>query len=54
MPAYVIFQDRTLVEIAAEQPETLDQLGTIPGVGNTKLERYGKDVLRVLREHAAA
>ncbi|RKK05307.1 DNA helicase RecQ [Pseudoroseomonas wenyumeiae] len=54
VPAYVIFQDRTLVEIAAEQPETLDQLGTIPGVGNTKLERYGKDVLRVLREHAAA
>jgi ATP-dependent DNA helicase RecQ len=54
VPAYVIFQDRTLVEIAAEQPETLDQLGTIPGVGNTKLERYGKDVLRVLREYASA
>jgi ATP-dependent DNA helicase RecQ len=54
VPAYVIFQDRTLVEIAAEQPETLDQLGTIPGVGNTKLDRYGLDVLRVLREHASA
>ena len=52
VPAYVIFQDRTLAEIAAEQPDSLDQLGTIPGVGNTKLERYGQDVLRVLRETA--
>ncbi|MBO1079572.1 DNA helicase RecQ [Roseomonas haemaphysalidis] len=52
VPAYVIFQDRTLAEIAAEQPATLDQLGTIPGVGNTKLERYGNDVLRVLRDVA--
>ncbi|MBO1075348.1 DNA helicase RecQ [Roseomonas marmotae] len=54
VPAYVIFQDRTLAEIAGSQPETLDQLGTIPGVGNTKLERYGQDVLRVLRETASA
>ncbi|MDB5370767.1 MAG: ATP-dependent helicase RecQ [Roseomonas sp.] len=53
VPAYVIFQDRTLAEIAAEQPATLDQLSTIPGVGNTKLERYGQDVLKVLRDHAA-
>lgn len=53
VPAYVIFQDRTLAEIAAEQPDTLDQLGTIPGVGTTKLERYGQDVLRVLRDCAA-
>jgi ATP-dependent DNA helicase RecQ len=53
VPAYVIFQDRTLAEIATEQPETLESLSTIPGVGNTKLERYGKDVLRVLRDFAA-
>jgi ATP-dependent DNA helicase RecQ len=53
VPAYVIFQDRTLAEIVAEQPETLDHLGTISGVGTTKLERYGQDVLRVLRDHAA-
>ncbi len=53
VPAYVIFQDRTLAEIANEQPDSLDRLATIPGVGNTKLERYGQDVLRVLRECAA-
>jgi len=49
VPAYVIFQDRTLAEIAAARPESLDTLGTIPGVGTTKLERYGQAVLEVLR-----
>jgi ATP-dependent DNA helicase RecQ len=48
VPAYVIFQDRTLAEIAAARPRTLDQLGAIPGVGRTKLERYGAAVLRIL------
>jgi ATP-dependent DNA helicase RecQ len=45
VPAYVIFQDRTLAEIAAVQPRSLDQLGAVPGVGRTKLERYGAAVL---------
>ncbi|WP_372619369.1 DNA helicase RecQ [Falsiroseomonas sp.] len=48
VPAYVIFQDRTLAEIAAARPRSLDQLGAIPGVGRTKLERYGAAVLRIL------
>ncbi len=48
VPAYVIFQDRTLAEIAAARPRTLDQLASIPGVGRTKLERYGAAVLRAL------
>ncbi len=48
VPAYVIFQDRTLAEIAAGQPRSLDQLGAIPGVGRTKLERYGAAVLKLL------
>jgi ATP-dependent DNA helicase RecQ len=50
VPAYVIFQDRTLAEIAAAKPRSLDQLAGIPGVGRTKLERYGAAVLRVLAE----
>jgi len=50
VPAYVIFQDRTLAEIAAARPADLRSLGTIPGVGTTKLERYGKAVLGVLRD----
>jgi ATP-dependent DNA helicase RecQ len=48
VPAYVIFQDRTLAEIAAARPRTLDALAGIPGVGRTKLERYGAAVLRVV------
>ncbi|MGG5885915.1 DNA helicase RecQ [Falsiroseomonas sp. HC035] len=48
VPAYVIFQDRTLAEIAAQKPRSLDQLGQIAGVGRTKLDRYGDAVLRVL------
>jgi ATP-dependent DNA helicase RecQ len=50
VPAYVIFQDRTLAEIAAARPQRLDQLAAIAGVGTTKLERYGAAVLRVLAE----
>lgn len=49
VPAYVIFQDRTLAEIAASRARSLDQLAAIPGVGRTKLDRYGDEVLRVLR-----
>lgn len=50
VPAYVIFQDRTLAEIAASRPDSLAALGTIPGVGATKLERYGRAVLDTLRD----
>jgi ATP-dependent DNA helicase RecQ len=50
VPAYVIFQDRTLAEIVAARPRSLDQLGALPGVGRTKLERYGSAVLKVLAE----
>lgn len=50
VPAYVIFQDKTLAEIASARPRSLDQLAAIPGVGRTKLERYGAGVLAVLAE----
>jgi ATP-dependent DNA helicase RecQ len=49
VPAYVIFPDRTLADIAAEKPRNLDQLASVHGVGASKLERYGEEVLRVLR-----
>src|SRR3954467_11631192 len=50
LPAYVIFHDATLREIAARAPGTLAALGTVNGVGQTKLERYGEQVLAVLAE----
>jgi ATP-dependent DNA helicase RecQ len=50
LPAYVIFHDATLREIAARVPGTLAALGTVTGVGQTKLERYGEQVLAVLAD----
>ena len=48
VPPYVIFQDKTLVEIALQEPRGLDQLAVIPGVGAGKLDRYGPAVLAAL------
>ncbi|MDX6504475.1 MAG: ATP-dependent helicase UvrD/PcrA, partial [Gaiellaceae bacterium] len=48
VPAYVVFHDRTLVEIAERQPRNEAELSTITGVGPAKLERYGQDVLAAL------
>ena len=50
VPPYVIFQDRTLLEIAAAQPGSLADLARVPGVGQTKLARYGDAVLGVLAD----
>ncbi len=48
VPAYIIFNDRTLIEMAEARPETLDQMARIGGVGAKKLERYGADFLEVI------
>jgi ATP-dependent DNA helicase RecQ len=48
LPAYVIFHDATLAEMARSQPASLDDLSQISGVGEKKLEAYGREILRVL------
>ena len=48
LPAYVIFHDATLRAIAATRPTTLAELGTISGVGQTKLATFGQQVLDTL------
>jgi len=48
LPAYVIFQNVTLAEMARQHPQSLDDLAGISGVGAKKLEAYGRDLLRVL------
>jgi ATP-dependent DNA helicase RecQ len=48
MPAYVIFHDATLRQIAAEAPATLDALAGVSGVGEAKLAKYGQQILDVL------
>jgi DNA helicase-2/ATP-dependent DNA helicase PcrA len=48
VPAYVVFHDTTLVEIADSRPRTLPALRRIRGMGPTKLERYGAEILAVI------
>ncbi len=48
VPAYVIFHDATLIDIAARKPQTLDELAQCSGVGAKKLESFGRDFLEVV------
>jgi ATP-dependent DNA helicase RecQ len=50
-PAYVVFADRTLAEIARSRPASPAELRGVSGVGEAKLERYGDDVLAIVRAH---
>ncbi|SCM75297.1 ATP-dependent DNA helicase RecQ [uncultured Pleomorphomonas sp.] len=51
VPPYVIFHDRTLIELAAARPGSRSQMAKIPGVGEVKLDRYGDAFLAVIAEH---
>ena len=53
VPAYVIFPDRTLIEMATARPTTRDRMRDVHGVGETKLERYGEEFLAAIRNHEA-
>lgn len=48
VPAYVVFHDRTLAELANRRPRTRAGLGAVPGVGPAKMDRYGGELLEVL------
>jgi ATP-dependent DNA helicase RecQ len=48
VPPYVVFHDRTLIEIACRRPTSLDDLAAVGGVGRAKLERYGPGLLELL------
>jgi ATP-dependent DNA helicase RecQ len=52
VPAYVVFSDRTLIELATHRPASLGAMREIHGVGDTKLERYGAAFLEVLQKRA--
>ena len=53
VPAYTVFHDATLQEIAHRLPASLDGLRGISGIGATKLERYGEPLLKIVRESRA-
>ncbi|HEU0217436.1 MAG TPA: DNA helicase RecQ [Stellaceae bacterium] len=48
LPPYVIFHDATLIEVARRRPSSLAALGDIPGIGRSKLDRYGAAVLAAI------
>ncbi|WP_406064299.1 DNA helicase RecQ [Streptomyces sp. NBC_01077] len=54
VPAYVVFHDATLREIATRLPATVEELGTIGGVGEAKLTKYAEGVLEALAETGTA
>jgi HRDC domain len=53
LPPYVIFHDSTLTEVARRRPASLAALAEIPGIGRSKLERYGGAVLAVVVDSIA-
>jgi len=53
VPAYIIFSDKSLIDMALHQPETLDDFGTIYGVGAAKKKEFGEKFLKFIAEYAA-
>jgi DNA helicase-2/ATP-dependent DNA helicase PcrA len=53
VPAYVIFPDSTLRELATQRPETIPQLQAVSGFGPKRIAQYGEDVLRIVKSRTA-
>ncbi|HSA06486.1 MAG TPA: DNA helicase RecQ [Candidatus Gastranaerophilales bacterium] len=51
VPPYVIFHDSALIDMIIAMPKNLSELGKISGVGQSKLERYGEEFLKAIKEH---
>lgn len=49
---YMVFQRATLLAVDRRSPRTLEALAAIPGLGPAKVERFGEDILAIVREHA--
>ena len=45
IPAYAVFSDKTLRELAVVRPRTLEELKSVSGIGDAKARKYGKQVL---------
>jgi ATP-dependent DNA helicase RecQ len=54
VPAYVILPDRSLLDMARRKPATLEEMGSIHGVGEAKLRQYGEQFLSVIRNGSRA
>jgi ATP-dependent DNA helicase RecQ len=54
VPAYVVFPDKTLLDMVHIKPQTRDQMAMVHGVGAAKLEQYGDVFIQAVREHLAS
>jgi ATP-dependent DNA helicase RecQ len=51
--AYVVFADKTLIDMARRKPKTTAEMAAVHGVGEAKLRQYGEVFLEIVRQHAA-
>ena len=51
---YMVFQQRVIMALDQQRPSTRAALAKIPGLGAAKIERFGSDLLQLLREHVNA
>ncbi len=54
VPAYVIFPDRTLLDMAARRPAAFNEMLQVDGIGQVKLERYGAAFFDIIQQHASS
>ena len=48
LPAYVVFHDKTLIELARVKPQSLEEMLEITGIGESKLRKFGQELLNVI------
>jgi len=53
VPAYIVFSDASLVDMATKKPTNIDKFMLVSGVGDVKAARFGKQFLKVINEHLA-
>ena len=51
VPPFVILHDKTLAAICEQRPDSIEQLASIPGIGERKLELYGADLIKIIRQY---
>jgi DNA helicase-2/ATP-dependent DNA helicase PcrA len=49
VPAYCVLNDRTLKELAIKMPENLSEVESVNGIGPSKIEKYGEDILKIVK-----
>ena len=50
MPPYTIFADKTMYDLIAKKPETMEELLDVYGIGQAKAEKYGELILKILKD----